>query len=170
MPMAKEEAEFHVEEYKSLREEIVGKLKDIRDLNRWGLLGLAAVYSYSFSNLDKRWLFWVPAGLSLMIVELVREEHRMVAKTATYIREYIEAEIATEREVAGHHEKARGGWEWFLRLKKHNESGWDKLLDRLGIWRWEPMPLWIVVFLITLGIAIGVFWFGFFPAPQPPNV
>jgi hypothetical protein len=169
MPMSKEEEAFHVEEYKSLREEIIGKIKDIRDLNRWGLLGLAAVYSYIFSNLDKRWLFWVPVGLSLMIVELVREEHRMVAKAARYIREYIENEIATEREVSGDHEKAnlkvRGGWEWFLALRGHKVSLWDQTLDLLGLWRWEPMPLWIGVFLFTLGIAICAFWFGFFPAP-----
>jgi hypothetical protein len=41
---------FYAEECKSLRQEISTKLKDRLEPNRWGLIGVAALYGYIFSN------------------------------------------------------------------------------------------------------------------------
>ena len=80
-----------VEEYKTLREEISTKLKDRLEFSRWGLIGLAALYSYIFSNPGKPILFWVPVCLCLAVLTHLNEEHRMVQKTATYIKCQIES-------------------------------------------------------------------------------
>jgi hypothetical protein len=48
MPLTKEET-FYIEEYKSLREEMISKLKERLEFNRWGLIGLGALYSLATS-------------------------------------------------------------------------------------------------------------------------
>src|SRR6266487_590389 len=62
--MSKEET-FYIEEYKSLRQDVATKLKDRLEFNRWGLIALAALYSYIFSQPANVLLFWVPVGLSV---------------------------------------------------------------------------------------------------------
>lgn len=87
--MSQEET-FYIEEYKSLREEITTKLKDVREFSRWGLIGLATLYSYSLSHAENRMLFWVPVGLSFAMLFHLNEEHRLVDKAGAYIGREIE--------------------------------------------------------------------------------
>jgi hypothetical protein len=49
MPLSREES-FHLEEYKALRQELATTLKDRLDFNRWGLIGIAALYSYLITH------------------------------------------------------------------------------------------------------------------------
>lgn len=153
MEMSTEET-FQIEEYKSLREEIAAKTKDVRDLNRWGLLGLAAVYSYIFSHLDKRWLFWVPVGLSIIIIGLLWSEYRLVARIGRYIRDCIEATAAPKRDFDGVRVPIRGGWERYLAPTEEN---------RIPLWFWGPTPIWLAIFLVTLLVALLAFFCGAFP-------
>jgi hypothetical protein len=141
--------QFYVEQYKSLRQEIDAKLKDRLELNRWGLIGLAALYSYIFSNPGKPILFWVPVSLSLAMLGHLNEEHRMVDKVATYIREKIEPWAAGAG--AGYPQ----GWEAYL--KSTTTPSWWFFWHRWPgyLWDWTPVPLWILVFVLTLAIAIG---------------
>jgi hypothetical protein len=145
MPLSRQET-FHIAEYKSLREEIGTKLKGRLEVNRWGLIALAALYSYVLSN-NNPVLFWVPVGLSAIMIAHLWTEHRMVERAATYIREHVEPWLAAKG--AGE----PGGWESFLAPPG---------VPRVPIWQWSPMPLWMTVFGITVVIAI-VGFFGLWP-------
>jgi hypothetical protein len=140
---------FYGNEYKALRDEITTKLRDRLEFNRWGLIGIAALYSYIFSNAGKPVLYWVPVALSVAMIVHLNEEHRIVAKAATYIREQIEPWAAGNG-------KAPDGWEIFL-LSRPDPPIW-KIWQRWPktLWGWTPVPLWIFVLGLTLVTAIGV--------------
>jgi hypothetical protein len=148
------EATFQIEEYKALKEEIAAKTKDVRDLNRWGLLGLAAVYSYIFSHLDKRWLFWVPVGLSIIVIGLLWTEYRLVERIGRYIRDCIEAKVAPKQKFDGVKASIRGGWERYLAPTEGK---------RTPLWYWGPTPIWLTIFAVTLVVALLAFFCGAFP-------
>src|SRR5215831_10461800 len=140
---------FSIEEYKALRTEIVSKLEQAREFSRWGLIGLAVLYSYILSNLGKPYLFVVPPALCWIIVFHLHEEFRMVAKAGDYIRDQIEAWIAGTQ---------------------GRPEGWGKYLTRdlkgPSTWSWSPLPLWSGLAWITTGlavIAIIVWLFGWWP-------
>jgi hypothetical protein len=147
---APQEETFFIEEYKSLRQELTTKLKDRLEFNRWGLIGLAALYSYIFSNPGKPILFWVPVLLSVAVIAHLNEEHRMVDKTAAYIREKVEPWGLGGATLPG-------GWEIFLKSGLPTLSWWQ-FWKRwpLHLWGWSPVPMWIVLFFVTLVMAIGV--------------
>jgi len=65
---------FSIEEYKALRTEIISKITDAREFGRWGLIGLAVLYSYILSNLGKPYLFLAPPVLCWIIVFHLLEE------------------------------------------------------------------------------------------------
>lgn len=140
---------FYSDEYKSLREEITTKLRDRLEFNRWGLIGLAALYSYIFSNPGKPVLFWVPVVLSMAMIAHLNGEHRIVAKAAAYIREQIEPWAAGVGNTPA-------GWETYLQSQQ--DPPFWKIWRRWprAIWGWTPVPLWILVFALTLVIAVGV--------------
>src|ERR1700730_7209427 len=131
---------FYIEEYKSLRQEIGAKLQGRLDFNRWGLIGLAALYSYILSNPGKPVLFWVPVCLSLAMLAHLIEEHRMIAKAGAYIKDQAETWARGDIETPQ-------GWETYL--CKKTPFQWP-------VWSWSPVPLWVAVLGLTLGIAIGV--------------
>jgi len=145
--MTKEET-FQIEEYKALREEILTKLKDRLEFNRWGLIGLAALYGYIFSNPGKPILFWVPVCLSLAMIAHLNEEHRMVAEAATYIKTQIERWVTVS--------EAPQGWETYKYLLR--TPRWWYFWRRWPgyLWDWSPVPLWLSVLVLTLILAIGV--------------
>jgi hypothetical protein len=147
--MAKEET-FFFEEYKSLREELTTKLKDRLEFNRWGLSGLAALYSYIFSNPAKPVLFWVPVGLSVAMIFHLNEEHRMVAKSADYIRNNVEPWCKGG--------PIPRGWETYLKPPLTTTPPLWQVWKRWPwhLWGWSPVPMWVALFFITLIIAIGV--------------
>jgi hypothetical protein len=146
MPMPDQQFSFHIDEYKALRNEMENKLKDIRGLNRWGLLGLAGVYSFVFSQCEKpSLLFWVPVGLAAAIVAHIFVEHMMVRKIAFYVRDYIEKELA-----ASSSDGTRAGWERHLRPTGQQLPRWDKL----SLLSWEPTFLWIGIMFVAVAIAI----------------
>jgi len=144
--MTKEET-FYIEEYKLLRQEITTKLKDRLDFNRWGLIALAALYSYIFSsNPAKPILFWVPVFLSAAMIAYLNEEHRMVAVAGAYIKGQVEPWISGLRSFPQ-------GWETFLASTK-SPRWWSLRRWPLHLWDWSPVPMWIVVLSFTLIIAI----------------
>ena len=151
---------FYSEEYKTLRQEISAKLKDRLEFGRWGLIGIAALYSYIFSNPGKPVLFWVPVFLCLAIIAHLNEEHRMVALVGTYIREQFEPWAAGGQTPIG--------WETYL--ADHRTPRWWLFWERWPwkIWDWAPVPLWLVVLGLTLVIAIGVS-VGLWPSLAAPN-
>ena len=102
--------EFYVEEYRSLRQEIGAKLQARLDFSRWGLIGIAALYSYILSNPGKPILFWVPVCLAIAMLAHLIEEHRMIAKAGTYIKDQVET-------WAGSGTKVPTGWETYLRVE-----------------------------------------------------
>jgi len=104
---------FHLDEYKLIMDEIKTKLKNRLELSRWGVLGLAAIYSYIFSNFDKPFLYLVPVGVSGLIWYLVKAELEMVATAGRYITEKIEPMLAAPP--AGSPAGAPGeGWATYL--------------------------------------------------------
>jgi hypothetical protein len=141
MPLTKEET-FHIEEYKSLREEMTTKLKDRLEFSRWGMIGLAALYSYILSN-PKPALFAVPIILSIILISHLIDEHKDVARIADYIRDDLERCLAQAR-IAG--PPVTGG-----------PGGWEKHLGSPGgrsILRWSPLPLWYFMLFVTVIVAI----------------
>jgi hypothetical protein len=150
---------FHLKEYETLREEITAKLKDRQDFNRWGLIGLAALYSYLFSNPGNRFLFWVPVAFSAAVISYLLEEHRMVAKAGNYLAN-IELWAAGKSD-------APSGWQKYLADTGHMDSPWWEPWQRWPsyLWAWSPVPLWVVVFVVTLAFAL---WSPSI-APPPPG-
>lgn len=143
--------EFYRDEYKALRDEITTKLRDRLEFNRWGLIGLAALYSYIFSNPGKPVLFWVPVALSVAMITHLNGEHRIIFIAASYIREHVER-------WATRGGPAPMGWETYLfDYEKGQPSVWRfwRRWPR-AIWGWTPVPLWIAVFALTLIIAVCV--------------
>jgi hypothetical protein len=164
MSMTQEET-FRIEEYKSLRMEIAARVKDVGELNRWGLLGLAVVYSYIFADFDELWLLlWVPVGFSAIIIVFIWEQHKGVAEIAEYIRTYIESDLAPENinqrnkasDIQPNESPERGGWERFLIVKKGRR-------EVPSLWVWRPTMIWIAICFGTLAIAIVGVFFGAFP-------
>lgn len=157
--MSKEET-FYLEEYKSLRQDMMTKLKDRLDYSRWGVIGIAALYSYSISNPGYPVLFWVPVFFSILMIGHLNEEHRVVQKTSQYVREQIEPWIAGG--------KAPEGWEQFN--KRTEPPRWWSFLARWprDLWDWSPMPMWMVLFFGTLVAAIAVTT-GLIPSVSAPK-
>jgi hypothetical protein len=149
---------FYLEEYKSLRQEIDAKLRGRLDFNRWGLIGLAALYSYILSHPGKPVLFWVPVCLSLAMLAHLNEEHSMVAKAGTYIKEQLEPWARSGDQIPR-------GWEKYL--EDTNTPFWCRWPWHL--WGWSPVPLWVSVLGLTLLIAIGVS-VGLWPSLVEPPV
>lgn len=141
MPLSKEET-FHIEEYKSLREELTTKLKDRLEFNRWGMIGLAALYSYILND-PKPTLFVVPIILSIIVIWHMNEEHKNVARIANYIRSDLERWLASPRTAGPPVSGGPGGWETHL-----GEPGGKSLR-----W-WSPLPLWYAMLLLTVIVAI----------------
>jgi len=129
MPLTTME-EFHLEEFKSLREEILTKLKDRLEFNRWGLIGLAALYSYIFTH-PKFVLFLVPPIFCLIVIWHLLEEHKNVVRIAKYIKDDIERWLG-----------ATFGWENYLGVPGGK-----------SLWKWSPLPLWYGMFVLTVIIA-----------------
>jgi hypothetical protein len=140
--------EYYLAEYKSLRDEINAKLKDRLEFSRWGLIGLGVLYSYIFSNPGKPVLFWVPVFLSMAMIQHLNEEHRMVARAADYINTKIDPWVKGGA--------IPPGWESYL--KSLDTPPWWKIWRRWPgyLWDWAPVPLWLSVFVLTLGIAVIV--------------
>jgi hypothetical protein len=140
---------FFIEEYKSLRQEIGTKLKDRLEFSRWGLIGLAALYSYIFSNPGKPVLFWIPVWLSLVMIGHLNEEHRLVHKAGDYIRDQLEPWAKSGHGIPK-------GWEKYWACND-NPAPWWVFWRRWPreIWDWSPVPLWVSVLALTLYIAIG---------------
>jgi hypothetical protein len=151
--MSKEET-FFIEEYKALRKEIDTKLKDGLEFNRWGLIGLAALYSYIFANPGRTILFWVPVFFSALVITHINEEHRMVEKAGVYITSEL------ERWILGG--QLPRGWGTFLLDPAYPTPRWWLVWRRWPwhLWDWSPVPMWIVIFLITLGLALAVTFCG----------
>ena len=114
--MSKDEA-FFVEEYKLLRAGIASQLKDRFDFHRWGLIGLAALYSYIFSNPGKPILFWVPVFLSLAMISHLNEEHRMIKVLAGYIKDEVEPWAKGGNQIPS-------GWETYLKRQPIPSLWW----------------------------------------------
>lgn len=139
---------FYLEEYKALRQDIATRLKERLEFSRWGLVGLAALYVYAIAN-PAPILFWVPVFLTLLVLAHLNEEHRTIAIVGTYIKEQIEPWAA------------RGamtplGWEAYWQSQKSPSSWLPWRRWPWSLWDWAPVPLWISLFGITVGIAIGV--------------
>ena len=138
MPLTRDEA-FYIEEYKSLREEMTTKLKDRLEFNRWGMIGLGALYSDILSN-PKPALFFVPILLSAVLIYHLYSEHVNVVRIATYIRKELEPWF-TEGGAYGSPNLARG---------------WENHLGQPGgktVWFWSPLPAWYVILLLTIVVA-----------------
>jgi hypothetical protein len=137
MPLGKEET-FHIEEYKALREEITIRLKDRLEFNRWGLIGLAGLYSYIFANPTKPILFCVPVALSLVVVWHLLKQQKDVLGIAGYIRSNLEPWLAASPTRAP---PGPGGWETANQAARR----W---------WLWWPGFLWVFIFVATLLVAL----------------
>jgi hypothetical protein len=157
MPLTTAQEAFHTEEYKSLREEMTAKLKDRLEFNRWGLIGLAALYSYILSN-PKPALFAVPIILSIILIWHLRTEHRDVARIADYIRGDLERCLAAPRTAGPPVSGGPGGWE--TRLGTPGGA---------SLWRWSPLPLWYFMLIVTCCIAIFAWTYPSFFAPPLPT-
>jgi hypothetical protein len=144
--MTKED-QFYLDEYKKLTEEMATKLKERLDFNRWGLISLAVLYAYIFSNPAKPMLFWVPVFLSAAMVFHLNEEHRMVAKAGRYIKEETEPWIRGQK-------AAPKGWETFLKSTPKDPPWWSLKRWPSEIWEWSPVPMWCVLFGVTFFVAI----------------
>lgn len=149
--MAKDD--FVLEEYKSLRQEIVEKLRDRLSFSRWGFLSLAGLYSFILSHPERPLLYLVPVGLSIVEIVHLNEEHRMICKMGAYLCEDIESWAAGRGSPAG--------WQSFL-ASQRSES--DPTLLQFWkrwkhVWNWSPTPVW----LVTLGLTslIGLIGTGF---------
>jgi hypothetical protein len=136
---------FYLDEYKSLRQEIDAKLRSRLDFNRWGLIGLAGLYSYILSHPGKPALFGVPVWLSMAMLAHLNEEHSIVAKAGAYIREQLEPWARGGDQIPG-------GWEKYL--EDTRTPFWRRWPWRL--WGWSPVPLWLSVLVLTVLIAAGV--------------
>ncbi|HEY0331884.1 MAG TPA: hypothetical protein VGC77_22645 [Rhodopseudomonas sp.] len=136
----------YMEEYKSLRQEILTKLSERLELNRWGLIWLGVIYSYILANPERAILLWVPVVLSIALIAHFNEEHRMVDCISVYIKEQLEGWAAGGRPPQG--------WETYKRTLQPRR--WWKWWQRWPtyLWDWTPVPIWILIFLITLGIAV----------------
>ena len=66
------------------------------DFNRWGLIGIAALYSYLITHPKPPVLFAVPFFFSLVVYWHLFEQHKTVVDIAEYIKE-IEGWIAAGR-------------------------------------------------------------------------
>ena len=141
---------FHIEEYKSLREGMVIKLKDRLEFNRWGLIGLAVLYAYIFLH-PKFVLFLVPFFFSLVVIWRLYEQHKNVHRIAIYIRDHIERCLAKSRETADSSVPGGpGGWERYLGVPGPGEK---------TPWVWWPLPLWRAICVMTIILAaIDWFW------------
>ena len=131
MPLTKEET-FYIEEYKSLREEIISKLKERLEFNRWGVIGLAALYSYILSH-PKPILFWVPVGFSIAMIFYYVGSTKSLFGIANYIREGLEPWLGRPAGVP-----TPGGWE--TRLGQPGRK----------LWLWLPLPFWYMILLLAL--------------------
>jgi hypothetical protein len=140
MPLEKEQT-FHIEEYKALREEIKTRLKDRLEFNRWGMIGIAGLYSYIFANPTKPLLFFVPAALSLVVGWNLYREQKDILRLAKYIR------LNLEPWLAGATPAGPGGFEKSLRPHDGAEP-----------WLWWPISLWVLIFLVTLLVAFQRPW------------
>jgi hypothetical protein len=155
--MSKEES-FYMEEYKSLRQEIITTLKDRLEYSRWGLIGIAALYSYIISHPGSVWLFWVPVLFSVAMIFHFNEEHRMVDKAGAYIKNQIGPWVAGKA--------VPKGWEEFLaepknktprwwEISKNPDTGrWELARWPWKLWDWSPVPMWITLLIGTGIIAI----------------
>ncbi len=155
VPLTKEET-FHIDEYKSLRDELTTKLKDRLEFNRWGLIGVAALYSYILNN-PKPTLFVVPVILSIILIWHLSNEHKGVKRIADYIRDDLERWLAATRTAGPPVTGGPGGWETHL-----GTAGGGSL------WWWSPLPLWYAMLVLTVVVAI-VAWTcpSLFAAPPP---
>jgi len=141
MQLSREES-FHLEEYKALRQELATTLKDRLDFNRWGLIGIAALYSYLITHPKPPVLFAVPFFFSLVVYWHLFEQHKTVVDIAEYIKE-IEGWIA-----AGRPNGPGGpeGWEVNLGPSKDRPPS-----------TWWPLRLWFLICLGT-GVIALLFW------------
>lgn len=146
---------FYLEEYKALRSEITEKLKDRLEFSRWGLFGVAAIYSYILAHPGKAILFWVPVGLAIAMVLHLNEEHRMIVKVAEYIKTEIETWATGVRGSAARYPI---GWETYLKKPLPSSERWPA-----HIWAWTPVPLWLAILALTLVVAVGTSA-GWFPS------
>src|SRR5262249_3933018 len=142
MASSKQET-YHIEEYKALREQLQTTLKDRLDFNRWGLIGLAGLYSYIFSN-PKSILFSVPIIFSLIVIAHLIQEHRNVVWIANYISNDLERWLAEPRVPVTNGAPVSGG-----------PGGWETQLGRPGTVAkspllWWPLPAWYGIFFGTV--------------------
>jgi hypothetical protein len=153
-----EEKIFYIEEYKSLKQEIATKLKSRLACSRWGVIAIAALYFCAFMYRDDTIVSLVPVFFSMTMIGYLNEEHRMVEKADRYIRE------AMEPWAAGG--PSPGGWETFLKSAPTGPRWW-RIQDRWpsDLWGWSPVPLWLVLFFISLAFA-GAAYLGLFPPTQ----
>jgi hypothetical protein len=154
MSLSRQET-FHIEEYKSLREEMITKLKDRLEFNRWSMIGLAALYSYILANQEPM-LFWVPVIFSIVVIWHLHEEHRVVARIADYVRLNLEPWLVAPRVAGVPLPLGPGGWETHLGSPGGGTS----------VWKWSPIPLWICILVFALLVAIaGELWPSMLAAP-----
>lgn len=164
------EESFYPAEYKCLREEVGAALKARQEFNKWGLIGLGALYSFIFSNLDKQWafpaLFWVPVGLAAAMLWHMLDINKMIAKAGKYIRLDVEPWMRGEKNEKGENlSKKPRGWETFLEDTKDDKEP--------SVWGWSPVPLWRALTLLTgvLAIVLSLGWYtGWRPSTVPSAV
>jgi hypothetical protein len=125
---------FTIEEYKALRQEILERTKDVRELNRWGLVGLSAIYGYVLPHSDNMFLLGLPVGFSAVMFWLLWEQHGLIYTIGKYIRNSVEPGLSPNN----------GGWERF----------WSPNEDRRPLWQWGPSLIWIIIFIGTYLIAV----------------
>nr|VFK01301.1 MAG: hypothetical protein BECKLFY1418A_GA0070994_11416 [Candidatus Kentron sp. LFY] len=148
--------DFYLEEYKWLRVEISGNVKETRALERYALLGAAAVWAWIFTNGGDSSLppgaWYIPSVLVLTGALRSLTLWLDVRNIATYIREVESAVKDSRNNIIG--------WETWLdqQSNKPSDRTASKLKELMGVlkdaftskYTLMTIGFWLLLFVVTL--------------------
>ena len=147
------EFQFHVEEHRSLRSEIVDSIKETRQIERLVLVGTAAIWAWLVTDgkVVPKPSYWIPVLLVFGGALRSWTLWRSVERAAAYLME-IEVEIPKFKNLPG--------WENWLRSRQGEDGSPAKVQNLFGFSsRDTGLLLTAIMFWIVMLVATVLFPF-----------
>lgn len=169
--------EFQLEQYKSLRSEISNNIAEIRSLQRFAVIGVAAVWAWIAVNAASapRWAAFTPLIFVVLGAVYSRQVLREMGEQGTFIASVIEPTFC------GDQSGVQTGWENWIRRVPEGDRNFVKTPAGTGVGpagsyhnpgsRSAPISVeWIVLFVVIVVVGSLQAWHPVTHAPEKTAV
>jgi hypothetical protein len=147
--MTVEPSEFHFEEYKQLKKQLLSLLDRVSTIIQYVLGGIAAIYTWLITHsMSNSVAMWIPVGLSFFGMVMVITISTRIGAIRQYLN-ILEDYLHNSKKTLSTN---------LVEVPLGVVSGWEQFRAQSSLkafWEVITISLFGLVFLVTVGLAVG---------------